>query len=72
MSEFLTAVVHAAVKFAFWQVECRLVGLCLAGREGVKNDHLRPKHFGVDNFDVFLVGVISGLGSFGFNFQKIP
>jgi hypothetical protein len=72
MSEFLTGVVHAAVKFAFGLVGCRLGGLGLAGCEGVKNDHLGPKYFGVDNFDVFQVGVISGLGSFGFNFQKIP
>jgi hypothetical protein len=72
MSEFLTGVVHAAVKFAFGLVGGRLRGLGLAGCERIKNDHLGPKHFGVENFDVFLVGVISGLCSFGFNFQKIP
>jgi hypothetical protein len=72
MSEFLTGVVHATVKFAFGLVGGLLRGLCLAGCESIKNDHLGPKHFCVENFDVFLVGVISGLGSFGFNFQKIP
>ena len=72
MSEFGIGVVHAAVKLAFGLIWGRLQGLGLAGCQSIKNDHVGAKHFGIENFDVFLVGIISWLVSFGFNFQKLP